>query len=222
MAPSQAGGLPPTHEPAEEGPLSADESRTARDEGLRQLSDPKTMRALAHPTRLALLEAILREGPLTATEAANLLDDSPGNISWHLGILAKYGYIEEVGAKGRRRPWRLASLGASFSPANEEARDFAAAEEALETTVLEMSRARYRQWQASRHAFGAEWRRASFTNVSIEYLTAEELDALSNEFTALLQRYSDRAVDRAQRPRDALPVQVTAMGHPLPPMSKKG
>jgi DNA-binding transcriptional ArsR family regulator len=54
----------------------------------RDISDPRTMRALAHPVRLALLEALRREGPLTATSAAELLDDSPGNMSWHLQTLA--------------------------------------------------------------------------------------------------------------------------------------
>ncbi len=29
----------------------------------RDISDPRTMRALAHPVRLALLEALRREGP---------------------------------------------------------------------------------------------------------------------------------------------------------------
>ena len=33
----------------------------------RDISDPRAMRALAHPMRIALLEAIMREGSLTAT-----------------------------------------------------------------------------------------------------------------------------------------------------------
>ncbi len=77
----------------------------------RDISDPRTMRALAHPVRLALLEALRREGPLTATRAAELLDDSPGNMSWHLQTLAKYGFVEEAGGgRGRSRPWRVVSL----------------------------------------------------------------------------------------------------------------
>lgn len=69
------------------------------------------MRALAHPVRIALLEALRRDGPLTATRAAELLDDSPGNMSWHLQTLAKYGFVEEAGGgRGRSRPWRAVSL----------------------------------------------------------------------------------------------------------------
>ena len=44
-----------------------------RKEEPRKLTDPRVVRALAHPVRIALLEALLREGPLTATEAAELL-----------------------------------------------------------------------------------------------------------------------------------------------------
>jgi predicted transcriptional regulator len=69
--------------------------------------DARRMRAVAHPMRIALLEALHREGPLTATRAAELLDDSPGNMSWHLQTLAKYGFVEEAGGgRGRSRPWR--------------------------------------------------------------------------------------------------------------------
>jgi hypothetical protein len=33
-----------------------------------------------------------------------MLDESPGNMSWHLQTLAKYGYVEEAGGgKGYSR-----------------------------------------------------------------------------------------------------------------------
>jgi len=35
---------------------------------LRRLDDAQTMRALAHPVRIALIKALSLEGPLTATE----------------------------------------------------------------------------------------------------------------------------------------------------------
>ncbi|HEX3801511.1 MAG TPA: helix-turn-helix domain-containing protein [Solirubrobacteraceae bacterium] len=50
--------------------------------------------------RLALLDAIRRYGEITATRAAELLSESPGNMSWHLQTLAKYG------GPGARRPTR--------------------------------------------------------------------------------------------------------------------
>src|SRR6478752_499503 len=75
----------------------------------REISDPKAMRALAHPVRLAILDVMRIEGELTATRAAEVLKQSPGNMSWHLQMLAKYGFIVEAeGAKGRSRPWKIA------------------------------------------------------------------------------------------------------------------
>jgi hypothetical protein len=54
-------------------PGSATPSGDRRQER-REVTDPRTMRALAHPVRLALVELIGREGELTATRAAELLD----------------------------------------------------------------------------------------------------------------------------------------------------
>ena len=88
----------------------------AREPTRRKLTDPEVMRALAHPARVELIETLLREGPLTATAAAAILDDSPGNMSWHLNVLAKYGFVEEAeGGRGRARPWRLVNLGTEFT-----------------------------------------------------------------------------------------------------------
>src|SRR3954454_18364614 len=87
-------------------------SQVARDGEPREITDARTIRALAHPVRLRLMELLVREGPLTATQAATLLDDSPGNMSWHLQTLAKYGFVEEAGGgRGRARPWRLVAAG---------------------------------------------------------------------------------------------------------------
>ena len=37
----------------------------------RKLTDPRAMRAVAHPVRIALLEVLGTEGPLTATQRAS-------------------------------------------------------------------------------------------------------------------------------------------------------
>ena len=72
------------------------------------LTDPKAMRALAHPVRWGLLDALDHAGTLTATQASEMLDESPANCAFHLRTLAKYGFVEEAGGgRGRERPWRL-------------------------------------------------------------------------------------------------------------------
>src|ERR1019366_5338154 len=96
-------------------PVSED---TAPPVQLREISDARTLRALAHPVRLALIETLSIEGPMTATEAGERIGESPTTCSFHLRQLAKYGFVEEAGdAPGRRRPWRLVSQGVRFSAA---------------------------------------------------------------------------------------------------------
>jgi predicted ArsR family transcriptional regulator len=188
---------------------------TTKDEaGRRVITDAKVIRAMAHPVRLALLDAMRTEGEITATQAAQLLDDSPGNMSWHLQTLAKYGFIEEVeGAKGRSRPWRLASANNRFTTAegDESAR---AAGQVLQMTVFERSHEQMREWWAGQGNFSTEWRKAAFMTDSITYLTAHELEELSEQFLALISKFNDR-IEKAARPADAIPVHLNLHGHPL-------
>ena len=189
----------------------------ARNEGRRQLTDPVVMRALAHPLRVALLEALLREGPLTATAASVILDDSPGNMSWHLNILAKYGFVEEAeGGHGRSRPWRLVNLGTSFEdePDNPE---LTVAGEAFSRVVQERNFARLEQFLNERTSFPPEWRSAAFSSSTITYLTPEEMKEFGNDITELLSRYRDRTFDVDKRPEGSKAVAVVAFGHPLRP-----
>jgi DNA-binding transcriptional ArsR family regulator len=183
----------------------------------RVVSDARTMRALAHPVRLALLEAIGREGELTATHAAEMLDESPGNMSWHLQTLARYGYVEEAGGgKGRSRPWRLASVSNRFETTAEDP-EADAAGDALESTFADQAYSRLRSWFARRASYPHQWRTAAFTLDSIGYLTAEEMSTLGDEIAELYARYRDRVVNKDLRPADAEPVKLVAFGHPIPP-----
>jgi DNA-binding transcriptional ArsR family regulator len=183
----------------------------------RLISDPKTMRALAHPVRIALLEALGREGQLTATAAAEILDESPGNMSWHLQTLAKYGYVEEAGGgKGRSRPWRIASVSNRFRTFSEDP-EFDAAGEALESSFLERAYGRLREWWARRASYSFAWRDAAFTSDSLGYLTAEEMAELGEEVAALFGRYRDRILNKELRPPGSQPTQLIAFGHPIPP-----
>src|SRR6516162_99595 len=70
------------------------------------LSDPRASRALAHPARLAILEALTAGDELTATELAAVTGLSPSATSYHLKALAKWGIVEagEGRADGRARP----------------------------------------------------------------------------------------------------------------------
>ena len=180
------------------------------------VTDARAMRALAHPVRVALLEAIRRDGEITATRAAELLGESPGNMSWHLQTLAKYGFVEETGGgRGRSRPWRVTSASKRFE-ADDGQPETEVAGEALARTFLERTFNQMGEWLSQRLAYPAKWRRAAIMTDSVKYLTAEELAAVMEEIIAIQDRYADRD-DKAKRPEGALPVRLYAHGHPLPP-----
>src|SRR5215471_3448657 len=73
-----------------------------------EISDPKTIRALAHPLRLDLLQLLGSSGPATAAQCGRVLGVSQASCSFHLRQLAKYGFVEDVGPgrDRRERQWR--------------------------------------------------------------------------------------------------------------------
>jgi DNA-binding transcriptional ArsR family regulator len=183
----------------------------------RKLTDPRVIRALAHPVRIALLEALLREGPLTATEAAELLADSPGNMSWHLQTLAKYGYVEEAdGGVGRRRPWRLVSMGTRYDE-NLEDPELSMAASTLSQLGQERGVERLREWYEDRAGYSHDWQQAWFSLNSLSYLLPEELDELGQQINELLDRYRDRTAHPSRRPAGSKPINIVAYGHPIRP-----
>jgi DNA-binding transcriptional ArsR family regulator len=181
------------------------------------ITDARAMRALAHPLRVALLEAMRRDGEITATRAAELLGESPGNMSWHLQTLAKYGFVEETGqGRGRSRPWRVTSESKSFETGVTADPEEATAGEALERTYVERTYSQMREWWARRLAYPLKWRRAAFMADTVRYLTAEELAEVLDQIQEIFDRYRERN-DKRNRPAEALPVHLHAHGHPLPP-----
>lgn len=179
------------------------------------ISDARAIRALAHPLRVQLMELIGREGEITASRAAEALGESPGNMSWHLQTLAKYGLVEEGPGKGRSRPWHAVSRSRSFDTGMTDPEQ-AAAGEALERTLLARTAEQLREWWALRLTYPEKWRRAAFVSDTVAYLTPEELREVMEEIISIYQRFEERRT-LERRPKDAAPVRLYAHGHPLPP-----
>src|SRR6476620_5538884 len=72
------------------------------------LTDPKAIRALAHPARQRVIDELYGGAVLTATEAARLCGLTPSAMSYHLRALEQWGIIvrDNATADGRERPWR--------------------------------------------------------------------------------------------------------------------
>ncbi|HEV2360684.1 MAG TPA: helix-turn-helix domain-containing protein [Acidimicrobiales bacterium] len=186
-----------------EGPFVARNATEMRD-----LRDPRTLRAMAHPVRLELLEALGIEGPLTATQAAELIGETPTTCSFHLRQLEKYGFVEDVGQPGaRERPWRLTNIGSRIpEDTGDSAIDLAAG--ALTRMFLERSIGRIRDWFDNRQHYPSAWRQLTGLNETVWFVTAEELAELMNELEPLMFRFTDRIADPSKRPAGAMPVEV--------------
>jgi Helix-turn-helix domain len=187
---------------------------------VRQLTDSQTLRALTHPVRIALIEALLLGGAMTATEVGERISESSTTCSFHLRQLAKYGFVEEAGGgKGRSRPWRLTSTGMQFSSVQADPETEMAAL-ALVRMLRDRQFARYQTWLETSQNFPREWRDAAGSSESILYLTPTELEELSEEVLALvLPRFRERLTDPVRRPPGAVPVEILMLAYPisLPP-----
>lgn len=74
------------------------------------LTSPVAVRALAHPARLKVIDALYAGEVLTATECAAIAGITPSAMSYHLRALEKHGIVlrAEPRGDGRERPWMRA------------------------------------------------------------------------------------------------------------------
>jgi hypothetical protein len=183
-----------------------------------ELRDPRAMRALAHPVRLALMDALSMDGELTATQAAQIVGESPASCSFHFRQLAKYGFVEETGGgTGRQRPWRLKTLAITLSVEAASETRAAVARHDLLAMFQEQAIARLRNWMATQSLFPKRWREAYQAKRAIWWVTPDELEQLGKEMQALVLRYSARVEDPPSRPEGALPVEFLGFAFPLRP-----
>jgi predicted transcriptional regulator len=181
----------------------------------RELTDPKTLRALTHPVRLALLEVLTLEGPLTATEAGELIGESSTTCSFHFRQLAKYGFVEEAGhGPGRQRPWKLVHIGLSFSDVNDDP-EMSIAAKTLEKMMIDRAFGRLQNFYNTRSDYPKQWQENSGSYENILHITVEELKAVEEECAAIFLRFRDRLADPELRPPESLPVEFLLFGFPL-------
>jgi DNA-binding transcriptional ArsR family regulator len=185
------------------------------DKDVRELTDARAMRALTHPVRLALLEALALEGPLTATGAAEVIGESPTTCSFHFRQLAKYGFVEQAATgPGRMRSWRLTRVGMRFTDVHEDPETQIAAR-ALSRTLRERSLRRLEAYYEARSSYPVRWQEVTGSSEFVLYVTPEELRAADEEITAILHRYRDRLAHPDSRPPGSLPVEVLLFAYPV-------
>jgi hypothetical protein len=177
------------------------------------------LRALAHPLRWKLMDLLGSELSATATRCAEVLGESVASCSYHLGVLAKYRYIELVPDQpGREKPWRLVSYEQDLSSEGLDEPGALAAEAATEV-FLDHELARTKDRLRRQDLEPAEWRDASLLLGSTMWVAAAELLQIKEQLLEISRRYSDRRDDPARRPagaREARVFTATSVAPPLP------
>lgn len=182
---------------------------------VRKLTDARELRALAHPVRMALIEALGINESLTATQASKIVGGSPTSVAYHLRTLAKHGYVVEVdGGAGRERPWRLGTLGFSFTEDDEDA-ETAAAAGALSRQLFKRWLARREQFNRTRDRWPKDVREASGGSGTILFGTAEEAIELQQAFIRLSEKYFDRIKNPELRPEGWQAFELQLFTHPI-------
>ncbi|ONI85668.1 hypothetical protein ALI22I_28285 [Saccharothrix sp. ALI-22-I] len=169
------------------------------------IRDPKTLRALAHPLRWKLIDVLVNYGPSTATRCAELLGESVASCSYHLNMLAQYGFVAEVPGKGRQKPWRMVRKTQSWSSIGMDD-ETALAAEAAGDAFLEKEFSSIRERFRGKDHEPLEWRQEMGTYATTEFLTAEEASDVHAKIAEIFKPYADRIENVEKRPEDARPV----------------
>lgn len=187
----------------------------------RRISDPRELRALAHAGRYAILDRLQSLGPATATECAEVAGLSPSACSYHLRLLARYGFVEpddDPGRErdGRERVWRATSTGWQSDPdRTADPREV----QAIDSTIVRVMMASSDQKVLAfvdQTASDPTWRDAALFSNSTIIATADELAAICADLMDVLSPYftSERADDDI--PSGARPVHVAIRTAPRP------
>jgi DNA-binding transcriptional ArsR family regulator len=177
----------------------------------RRITDPETLKGLAHPLRRKLLDQLTHFGPATVSVLAERLAADPGQMSYHLRELGRRGFIEEAPelARDRReRCWRAVpgSVGWSGGDFTEPA-DRAVADTVLQQMIADQFE-RLAAYNATRESWPAEWSEAAAASANHLRLTADELRELSAELNGVLRRWAEVG----RRARDARPDELPQDG----------
>jgi DNA-binding transcriptional ArsR family regulator len=214
--------MAPTPRPRRRTPQDADPASRDTPYG-RRISDPGALRALAHAGRYAILERLQTQGAATATEVAEVAGLSPSACSYHLRLLAKHGFVEEVPADegtardGRERLWRAAIAGWWNDPGPDaDPREVQAVDSTLSRVMLASSDAKVLDF-VDRGARERDWRDAALFSNSTIGATVEELADLGDAMMDLLRPLMLTNRPLAEAPEGARRVHLAIRMAPYPP-----
>lgn len=167
-----------------------DPERAPHDAPARRFGNPRSIRALAHPARLAIIDALATGEELTATQCAQLTGLSPSATAYHLKLLARYGLAETAAPRPdrRERPWR-AGGGRAKADLDTSTPAGASAAAAVVAAHIDRTRAIAVEFTEAGHAEPGPWRDAALLTNADLWLTAEEFQRVGENLEAVLEPY---------------------------------
>ena len=156
--------------------------------------DLASLRALAHPLRVQIIDALTTYGAHTASGLAERLGESSGATSYHLRQLAKHDFVREDASRGtaRERWWELSSgldIGAAElmeTPVGREATRIVMSE------WLSLRMQRIQAFMARADDLAPEWQQASSLLSASLNLTPQQAAELNERYMALVDEYAEK------------------------------
>jgi len=160
----------------------------------------ETLKGIAHPLRVRLLDLLREAGPSTATRLAERTGQSSGATSYHLRQLAAYGFVvEEARGPGRERWWRAAHRGTTLD--SDDARESPAEAEAYMRAVAAEYADRVDRWLSEVPTMPREWDDGMALNSYQLCLTTVEAARLVSQLEEVVAAYR-RADPEEEAPPD--------------------
>lgn len=171
------------------------------------ISDPVRIRALAHPVRLELLDYLDDAGKATATQCAAATGESVASCSYHLRMLAKHGYIEQVDQPGREKPWKVVSHGRS-SVIDRNAPGSVHAVSAMASIFVHRQLDRIQSWLQRAPQLPVDDIDVSTVTTSSFYATHDEIRQFREDLWELARRFDGRWQHPELWPEGSMPVEL--------------
>jgi len=182
----------------------------------RQL-DMESLKALAHPLRVQILDTLSTYGQFTASGLAERLGESSGATSYHLRQLERHGFVREVQGRGtgRERWWERMPGAINLNATDIE----------HTPATLAASKTIVRQWSRSRaellddfqerglEVLPQEWITATIVSTINMRLTVEQLREISQKWDEFIDPFVLKY--RGQNPAGSRPVQIHFNAFPV-------
>jgi DNA-binding transcriptional ArsR family regulator len=187
---------------------------------LHRTLDMESLKGLAHPLRVRILDVLTTYGPQTASSLADRLGESSGSTSYHLRQLERHRFIHEVAGRGsaRERWWDRVPGGIALEVA--QLPDTSAARAASGIVLSEWNRNRQTLLddfvRRGDDELSPAWVEASAMSTANAQLTSDQLAELTTRIQATIDEFVDAHRDQKERPVDrSRPVQIQFTAFPV-------